>query len=317
LPILPELKALFEAQHNAPAFPTDTPIPQLRSHLHSMIDESFGALSNYRQPAGVERDLSIPVVGGEVTLRLYSADGHAESRPCHVYYHGGGFFLGTLDQADNVCRGIVEDVGCAVVSVDYRLAPEHPFPTAVEDAFAALQWIATNADGLGIDPAKISVGGASAGGNLAAVVAQLARDRGGPSIIAQVLEIPVTDFRPRPPLMFPEENITISGSKVYGPLYLSNPEDALNPHASPLLADNLSQLPPALIMCAEYDQLRPESEEYAAKLSNAGVKMEFDCWVGQFHGSQNFDKLIPEIATAYRTRIAEYLKESYWATAQF
>lgn len=313
MPLLPPLKAMFEAQHNAPPMPSDQPPAQIREAMHAMIEQSFFALSARQEPVMEERDVTIPVAGGEIALRVYRAAAHETAQPCHVYYHGGGFFLGTLDQGDNLCRGLARQAGCNVISVDYRLAPEHRFPVAAEDSYAALCWVKTNAAELQIDPARISVGGGSAGGNLAAVVSLIARDRSGPAIIAQVLEIPVTDFTSTRALDFPDERIHIGAEKGYARLYLRDESDAHDPLASPLLAESLAGLPPALVLCAEYDQLQPEGEAYARRLNDAGVQTDYTCWAGQFHGSQSFDMIIPEEAAAYRAKIVSFLREAYSA----
>ncbi|WP_298692859.1 alpha/beta hydrolase [uncultured Sphingomonas sp.] len=312
MPILPQLKAMFNAQHNAPPMPADVPIAQLRQAIHAMIDQSFIALATPHVRLPVERDIAIPVDGGEITLRLYRGDAGDAVVPCHVYYHGGGFFLGTLDQGDTNCRKLAAALGCAVVSVDYRLAPEHRFPVAVDDSYAALGWVAAHAGELRIDPTRISVGGGSAGGNLAAVVAQLARDRGGPPIVAQVLEIPVTDFTSTQALTF-ADGIQIASEKAYAPLYLRDADDARDPRASPLLAETLAGLPPALVACAEYDQLQPEGQAYAERLAASGVPTLYGCWDGQFHGSQGFDRVIPDEAAAYADAIVDFLRKSYAA----
>ncbi|MBV1690388.1 alpha/beta hydrolase [Novosphingobium sp. G106] len=311
MPLLPLLKPMFEAQLSSPPMPDDVPPAQMRAAMHAMIDKSFFALATPQAPVASERDITIAVRAGEITLRLYRGAPENALLPCHVYYHGGGFFLGTLDQSDNYCRALARAVGCAVVSVDYRLAPEHRFPTAAEDAYSALVWTASHAQELRIDPALISVGGGSAGGNLAAVVAQMARERLGPSIVAQVLEIPVTDFTSMLALEFPDEGIRFEPAKAYAPLYLRDETDAHDPLASPLLAKSLSGLPPALVVCAEYDQLQPEGEDYARRLSEAGVPTTYRLLHGQFHGSQGFDAVIPAEAAAYREEIASFLTEAY------
>jgi acetyl esterase len=309
--ILPQLKAIFEAQNNAQPMPDDVPIGEMREAMHAMIDESYLALLKPREPLAIERDISIPVTGGEIMLRVYRANSDRSALPCHVYFHGGGFFLGTLDQGNSNCRALATEAGCVVVSVDYRLAPEHRFPTAAEDAYAAFCWAAEHADLLCIDPARISVGGGSAGGNLAAVVSQLARDRRGPGIVGQVLEIPVTDFTSARNLDFLDEAIHIDSAKVYGPIYLRDKTDANDPRASPLLAETLKDLPPALVMCAEYDQLQPEGEAYARRLAAEGVPTTYHCWKGQFHGSQGFDAIIPDEAASYLSKIVAFLSDVY------
>ena len=232
MPLLPPLKAMFEAQHNAPPMPADQSPAQIREAMHAMIEQSFAAFAVRQEPVSEEREVIIPVAGGEIALRIYREGTADAPQPCHVYYHGGGFFLGNLDQGDNLCRGLARQAGCVVVSVDYRLAPEHKFPVAAEDSYAALCWVADNAAELQIDPARISVGGGSAGGNLAAVVSLMARDRSGPAVVAQVLEIPVTDFTSTTALDFPGEGIRIAAEKGYSRIYLAEESDARDPLAS-------------------------------------------------------------------------------------
>lgn len=312
MPVLPALKPFFDAMIAAPPGKADPNFSSAqRDAVHAMVDANYGAFSEDSAPAAHESDHRVPVGDGEITVRLYKPRDGGDRLACHVYYHGGGFFIGTLEQSDNTCRAISAGADCAVISVDYRLAPEHRFPIAAEDSYAALVWVADNAVQLGIDPARIAVGGGSAGGNLAAVVAQMARDRGGPALVAQVLEIPVTDFTSRAALDFPAEGISVEGTKVYAGYYLRDEADARDPQASPLLADNLSDLPPALVLCAEYDPLQPEGKAYADRLAKAGVAVRYLCFPGQFHGSQNMARLIPEEAAAYRGEIVSALRKAF------
>ena len=311
MPLLTPLKAIYDAMSSAPPALADKSPAEVRAAMHAMIEQSYFALSAPQDALQVERDMAVAVDGAEINLRLYRANPADTLLPCHVYFHGGGFMLGTLDHSDGYCRMLARSAGCAVVSVDYRLAPEHRFPTAVEDAYAALLWVASHGAELGIDPATISVGGGSAGGNLAAVVAMLARDRNGPALVAQVLEIPVTDFTSTAKREFPEEGISIGADKGYAAVYLRNTADASNPMASPLLAQSLAGLPPALVLCAEYDQLQPEGEAYAQRLSDAGVPTTYRLLAGQFHGSQGFDTVIPEEVAAYRSEIVSFLHKAF------
>lgn len=260
-------------------------------------------------------DHGVPVAGAVITARVYAPSrASGQPLPCHVYFHGGSFWLGTLDHFDPVCRGLVEDVGCVVVSVGYRLAPEHKFPTAPEDCFTALCWVADHATELGVDRTRISVGGVSAGGNLAAVVALMARDRSGPPLVLQVLEIPITDLTRLDPLDLPAEGVTLpSGKEVVLHYYLADVADAANPYASPLCAANLAGLPPALVMSAEYDPLAAEAAAYARRLAAANVPVEHLCWEGQFHGSQPMAALIPREAAQYQAQVVRALRRAYGA----
>jgi acetyl esterase len=311
MPVLPALQSLFQAFTAAPPR-RDVPVAEARAIMHAMIETSFGAFSPKLAALPCERDYRVPVTGGEITVRIYASRAADSPRSCHMNIHGGGFWLGTLEQADGNCRALATQADCIVASVDYRLAPEYKFPTAAEDCYAALLWVVDHVDDLGIDASRISVGGGSAGGNLAAVVALMARDRRGPPLVLQVLEIPVTDFTNVEPLVVPEEGLVIpSGKEQYRDYYLATQSDAENPYASPLVAPDLSGLPPALVMCAEYDPLRPEGEAYAKRLVDAGVSVECRCWKGQFHGSQQMASLIPEEAAAYRAQVVHALLHAH------
>lgn len=312
MPILPPLKPFFDAMNAPQSKRAESEIGEARAAMHTMMTQSFGAFARPAAPTPSERDHSVPVKGGEIKVRIYGPGEGATALPCYLYLHGGGFWLGTLEHSDNLCRSIAADVGCVVASVDYRLAPEHKFPTAAEDSYAALLWIAGHAAELGIDTACIAVGGASAGGNLAAVVALMARDRAGPGLVQQVLEIPVTDLTRLEPLRFPEEGLVVeSGKAEYGGYYIGDAADAINPYASPLLAQNVSGLPPALVMCAEYDPLQPEGEAYAKRLAEAGVRVDYRCWEGQFHGAQGMAALIPDEAAAYHAQVVGTLRRAF------
>lgn len=312
MPVLPPLKSFFDAMIAPKPEDPEAPVADARAAMHTMMTQSFGALSRPVAPAPSERDHKVPVAGGEITVRVYGPGDGGPVSPCYLHLHGGGFWLGTLDHSDNLCRSIAAAAGCVVVSVDYRLAPEHKFPAAPEDSYAALVWVAAHAAELGIDPARIAVGGGSAGGNLAAVVSLMARDRGGPRIVQQILEIPVTDLTRLEPIRFPDEDLVVeSGKAQYGGYYLADPADATHPYASPMLAQDLSGLPPALVMCAQYDPLQPEGEAYAKRLAESGVPVDYRCWEGQFHGSQGMAALIPEEAAAYHVQVVQTLRRAF------
>ncbi|HEY7106986.1 MAG TPA: alpha/beta hydrolase [Acidimicrobiia bacterium] len=295
--LLPGLQDAFDSLVSMGTPPEGLSVAQRRAWMHERIDETFTSMGDERPPVASEVDRRIAVEGGEVTARVYRPDAEG-ALPGYLYLHGGGFWLGTLDQSDSICRGVATDVGCVVVSVDYRLAPEHKFPVAVEDSYAALLWLVDHADELGVDTSRLAVGGGSAGGNLAAVVALMARERSGPPLALQVLEVGVFDFS-RP------------GKEEYVDLYLGGAEHAVDPHASPLLSPDLSGLPPAVVTSAEYDRLRQEDADYAARLREAGVAVEERCWKGQFHGSMALAKLIPDEAREYHEMIVGALRRAY------
>lgn len=317
MPILAPLKPLFEAIAAAQPSIGEGDPARARANTHAMMEANVLGFYAPRAPTATEADHVVPVAGGRITVRVYDPSRVSDRPlPCHVYFHGGSFWLGTLEHFDPVCRGLVEDVGCVVVSVAYRLAPEHRFPTAPEDCFAALGWVAEHAAELGVDPGRISVGGASAGGNLAAVAALMARDRGGPTLVLQVLEVPIIDLTSLKPLNLPAEGVTLpSGKEVILHYYLSAPSDATNPYASPLCASDLRALPPALVMCAEYDPLAAEGAAYVRRLEAADVPVEYRCWSGQFHGSQPMAALIPKEAAEYQAQVVRALRRAYGADA--
>ena len=240
------------------------------------------------EPEAVDRieDFSIPGPGGEIGCRLY-LPGRGKALPSLLYMHGGGWVVGDLDSHDSVCRALARRAGCMVLSVDYRLAPEHRFPAAVEDAWAALVWLHNNAAAIGADPDRIAVGGDSSGGNLAAVIARWARDRGGPRIAAQVLIYPAVDFELDSPsyrAMGTGYGLTSDSMRWYSEQYLVDPADGASPDASPLRAGNLERLPPALVITCELDPLASEGSAYAEALRAAGVTVEHIHEPDMIHG---------------------------------
>ena len=254
----------------------------------------------------------VPVDGGEIKVRCYTPAGSGPF-PVHVYFHGGGWVIGDLDTHDGICRSIANAAGCVVASVDYRLAPEHKYPVAVEDSLAATRWVAQHAGSLGIDPAKIAVGGDSAGGNLAAAISLMIRDQGGPPLALQVLVYPVTHHSFDTGSYRDNGNgylLTRSGMRWFWAQYLRRPEDGSEPHASPLLARSLHGLPPALIITAEYDPLRDEGEAYAARLREAGVPVTVTRYPGMIHGFLRMINMVDK-ARAARDEIAAALRKAF------
>jgi acetyl esterase len=310
VPLDPILEPIVAAMRDRPPVDPSIPAAERRRSVHQFMDQSFVALAEPGPEVAHTRDVPVTVDGGQITVRVYTPFGDGPF-PGHLYIHGGGRWIGTLDHFDAPCREICAGVGCVVVSVDYRLAPEYQFPTAPEDCYRALQWVFTNAATLDIDRTRVSVSGASAGGNLTAVVAQMARDRGGPPLVFQLMEIPATDFT----LSFPS---MIENGELYGltrasieemrDQYLPEPGLATHPYASPLLADDLTGLPPALVMTAEFDPLRDEGEAYGQRLQEAGVACDIRRWDGQFHGTQMFTRILPS-AREYRDVIIDALRK--------
>src|SRR5580658_2434736 len=236
---------------------------------------------------GRVEDLSIPRPDGDLPVRIY-ANEPGGLRPGLLYFHGGGFVFGNLDTHDAVCRALAKESGTVVISVDYRLAPEHKFPAAVEDSHAATVWLAANAASLGIDARRIAVGGDSAGGNLAAVVAMRCRDAGGPALALQVLLYPVTDFSTFETASHRElaEGYFLNRAAMdwFSAHYLTSDDQKRDPEVSPLLARDLSGLPAALVITAEFDPLRDEGEAYAQRLGQAGVAVTMTRYPGMIHG---------------------------------
>lgn len=271
-----------------------------------------GWLFGSRQPGISVADRTIPGPdGNDIPVRIYRSGRAAPAaRPLIVYFHGGGFVFGNLRMGDWLCSSAAHRVGAVVVSVDYRLAPAHQFPAAVEDCYAAVVWAAANSPELGAG-GPTGVMGESAGGNLSAVVCLLARDRGGPAISHQALIYPATDMR---------SSATVSGSAaanpnapflsademtVYRQLYLGADGDPADPKASPLLAASHAGLPPALIQVGEHDPLRDDGKAYAAALRAAGVPVRLTEYVGMPHGFLNF----PGLCRGARQAMAEVCAE--------
>lgn len=237
----------------------------------------------------VER-LRIPTAHGAMRARLYAQRPPPEAPPLLVYLHGGGWVLCDLDTHDDLCRFLAREAGVVVLSVDYRRAPENPFPAALEDALSAFQFAIENAAGMGADPGAVAVGGDSAGGNLAAALSQLARAGGGPMPAFQLLLYPVTDLsaKRRSYSLFRDGFfLTERQMDWYRDHYLPDSGAALDPRASPLLADDLSGLPPAYIATAGFDPLRDEGEEYARRLREVGVAVGLRRHSGLVHGFAN------------------------------
>ncbi len=240
------------------------------------------------RPEAVARveNRTIPGAQGDMPVRIYHPGGTG-ALPALVYFHGGGWVLGSIDSVDAICRSLASHAGCVVISVDYRLAPEHKFPAAAEDSYAATRWVAANAAALGVDPTRLAIGGDSAGGNLTAVVALMARDRGGPALRLQLLIYPVTDSVFDTPSYRDNATdylLTKSAMQWFWDLYTRDAADRINPYAAPLRASSLHGLPPALVITAEYDPLRDEGEAYAARLRAAGVPTELSRYHGMIHG---------------------------------
>ena len=279
----PQVAALIEraAQSPLPAYHTVTPFVARRIYR-----ETRAVLSPKPEAVSQVRLLVAP---GPVAIRMYRPAGAEKEAllPALVYFHGGGWTIGDLDTHDPLCRQIANGARCSVFSVDYRLGPEYPFPAAVEDCVAATRFVAERAEALRVDRARIAVGGDSAGGNLAAVVALHARDAGGPALAFQLLIYPATDQR----CGFPSHRkngagylLTREAIEFFRHSYLCNEADWLDWRASPLLAESHAGLPPALVVTAGYDPLVDEGRAYAQRLEQAGVQVRYREFSDMVHG---------------------------------
>ena len=277
----PAVQALLDQLEEAggPDISEQTP-EQAREMIQGFALMQAGA----PEPA-VVFDRTVPGPAGEIPVRVYAAEG--DDLPVVVFYHGGGWVVGNIDSHDGTCKQLLAELGDAiVVSVDYRLAPEHKYPAAADDCYAVAAWVAEHADQIGGDGSRLAVCGDSAGGNLSAVVSQMARDRGGPAIAAQVLHVPVTDHNYEWPSY--SENaegylLTRASMVWFWDHYLPNAEAGQDAYASPYRADDVSNLPPALVQTAEYDPLRDEGEAYGERMREAGVDVEIHRYDGNIH----------------------------------
>lgn len=237
-------------------------------------------------PVANVEDRSVPGPAGDIPVRIYTPDGEAPF-PVLVWFHGGGWVVGTLEGIDHTCRELANTARCIVVSVDYRLAPENKFPAAPDDCEAAYLWTLENAASFGGNPARVAVGGESAGGNLAAVVSLRAKAQGMPLPVLQVLVYPVTDHNfERPSYVANSDGylLTRMAMRWYWEQYVTSAEEMAHPDASPLRATDLAGLPPALVITAEFDPLCDEGEAYAELLRQAGVPVTHSRYDGMIHG---------------------------------
>jgi len=293
-------------------------LPTLKNAVEEMTAESVAARAMtvakpMPEPVGKISHVLIPgPASGEILARVYTPKGDGPF-PVLVYFHGGGWVIANLDVYEPSCRALCNAAECVVVSVAYRQAPEHKYPAAAEDAYAATQWVMANAAKLGGDPARVAIGGESAGGNLATVTCLRARDKGEKLPIAQLLIYPVTDSRMDTPSYTENKNAKPLNAAMmawFWKHYLSSEEDWRHPYASPMRAPDLSGLPPATVITAELDPLRDEGEAYAKRLSEAGVEVRATRYDGVTH---EFFGLAGVVSTAKDAlqEAADALKEAF------
>jgi len=306
MPLDPRVSAIVKISNRLDSGDLDVPMPIRRAESARL--SHFGArLVMPKGPDPAETlERMVPVDGGEILVRIHRPHGSGP-HPLYVFLHGGGWCVGTLEERDPRCRAISAGADCVVASVDYRMAPENQYPTAPEDCYAALLWLVEHAAEFGIDATRLAIGGESAGGNLAAVVCLMSRDRHGPRICHQWLDVPATDAT----LAQSGHREVADGYLLDGAViddflahYLADPAQALEPYCSPLLAADHRDLPPAWIMTCEFDRLRGDGEAYAAALNAAGVPATHIRLAGHVHPSFAFTRLVPSAAAYERDATA-------------
>lgn len=275
------------------------------------VIETFTGLQLAPQDVANVVDLDFEGPGRQQSVRIY-IPAAAAPLPVVVYFHGGGFVGGSLNVADQPCRALANDLAAIVVAATYRTAPDAKFPAATNDTYAALEWVAANIADFGGDPQRLAVMGDSAGGNLAAVAAQRARDAQGPALKAQVLIYPVIDSSAAMPSSVEFADgylITSAGLNWFWQQYLSSPADVQHPWATPSMADSFENLPPALVLTTEYEVARDEAEAYGQRLADAGVPTEIHRFDGLIHGVYWMSAAVPRSAELHQ-KIVDFLRRS-------
>jgi acetyl esterase len=306
MPLNPQAEALLK-QMDAQGLPPfdEMSVPQARDFAMAFRD-----LQGDPEEVAEVREVLPPGPTGQLPVRVYIPHGEGPF-PLLVYYHGGGWVIGNVEVTDKPCRALANDARCVVASVEYRLAPETKYPGAPEDCYAATKWLAEHAAELNADASRLVVCGDSAGGNLAAVVPLMSRDRGGPSIALQVLIYPVTAAGVDESFASVRDNgegylLTTADMHWFWGHYVSSAAEASQPYAAPLQAKDLSGLPPALVLCAEFDPLRDEGLAYAERLKEAGVPVTVRLFEGHIHGFFWMGGVL-DAAHEARTLIAEHV----------
>ena len=293
MPVSPALQALLDAsaQANLPAL-EDQPIDEVRAGAIAFAQAGAGK----KQDVAHVEDRDLPGIAGDIPVRVYAPES-SEPLPIIAYFHGGGWVFMGIETHDWICRRLANACRAVVVSVEYRLAPEHRFPAALDDCMAVTTWLAENGEVLGGDPARLAVAGDSAGGNLAAAVALASRAEDGPRLAAQVLVYPATDAACATPSIVQNADgylLTAAAMRWFWEQYLGPGGDSDDGYASVLRHPDLAGLPPTLVITAEYDPLRDEGEAYAEHLAEAGVDVATRRFDGMIHGFFGMDELVPE-----------------------
>lgn len=308
MPLNPQVRALLDSMAASGVPPLHMlPIDGARQAMYNFIP-----LGGPPEEVARVEDRQIPGTHGAIQVRIYTPEGSGPF-PVLVFFHGGGFVIGDIATYDTMCRKLTNGAQCITVSVDYRRAPEEKFPAAVEDSYEATCWIAKNCATFNGDPKRIAVGGDSAGGNLSAVISLIARDRGGPPLMYQVLIYPVTNMGGQTASR--EENadgylLTKQDMAWFTNLYLSNEDEKFNPQVSPLLAPDLRGLPPALVITAEFDPLRDEGEMYARRLNDARVPVTATRYNGMIHLFLSMSGVLDQSKQAF-AQIATELRKAF------
>jgi len=316
MPLDAKLQTILDAMKALGGAPVERQTPAEARAERAAFMAEFVPLPEYASVKAEERDIG--AAGREIAVRVYMPAGQREKPPVMVYFHGGGWVVGTLDTHDPFCRALAAEAGMVVVSVDYRLAPEHKFPAAVEDARAAAEWVLAHAAELGGDAERVFVGGDSAGATLATVTALLLRDRdvggGMAGLAGQMLLYPVAGYYDPPTGSYLENatgyGLTRAGMMWFWDHYLNDASEVRDFRAAPLMANSLAGSPRAFVVTAEYDVLRDEGQAYAKRLEEAGVPVTHLLVEGMNHGfaaSANEFPLLPQAKDVLR-RVAEWVK---------
>ena len=290
----PQAQAIVDRANSsdAPSIMESTP-EQARKMMDAVLN-----LYGWQGPEMASvKDIQVPGPAGDITCRVFTPNGVAEAAPVLVYFHGSGWVIGGLDSHENEARHYADGASCIVVVPDYRLAPENKFPAAAEDCYAVLIWVAGNAAHLGGNPDNIAIAGDSAGGNLTAAVSQMALRRDGPSLVYQILVYPVCDTHHHWDSYKRNSEgyyLTTAAMAWFREQYLGTEADREDYRASPVIGDQLTGLPPALVMTAGFDPLCDEAEAYANRMREAGVEVEYICYENQIHGFVSFAGVIDD-----------------------